>query len=195
VVTVQSGQEQLRSLLQIAPQQRIAVSHAEQQGPCEASQQRKTAKIQPPGIDEDLSERQRLQSKEAALPAGQREKGQHHPRHNHECIHNMLVAVLRPGIGQTVPRHYQRAQNLGQSVLVVRLRKQFVQSDNIRDAQSRLSEAVPGHLVLPLRKSQPHDERGVLPQPVRRSGPSRLDQVSRRLRGGRRVHRGRRRRG
>lgn len=41
---------------------------------------------------------------ETPLPAGQGTQGEHHTRHHHERIYNMLVSVLRAGFGAAPAR-------------------------------------------------------------------------------------------
>jgi len=110
-------------------------------------------------------------SEEAALPPGKGAKGQHDSRHHHGRVRQLLAAVFRAGTGQAVPQRSGHHPGLSvRPVPLARLLQQPAESDHLRDPKQGLPQAVPRDTLLPLRQSQPHDARGVLSEPIRRSG-------------------------
>lgn len=133
---------------------------------------------------------------EAEVPPGQGEEGQHHPGHHNERLHRLLAAVLRARPGQAVPQGSGGDPSVPvEPVPLAGLLQQPPEPHHLRHPQQRLQEAVPRDPLLPLQQPEPHDEGGVLPEPVRRPHQQLRDQGGRDGRRGaprpprRRVHR------
>lgn len=127
------------------------------------------AGAQPP--EQHVQRHQFAASEEAALPPGEGAEGQHHPGHHHGRVHRLLAAVLPTRADQAVPPPGGRDPGLPIGLLpLARLLQQPAESDHLRDPQQGLPKAVPRDTLLPLRQSESHDARGVLSEPVRRSG-------------------------
>nr|XP_031847743.1 uncharacterized protein LOC116433599 isoform X4 [Nomia melanderi] len=117
---------------------------------------------------------------EAEVPPGQGAEGQHHPGHHNERVHRLLAAVLRAGVGQTVPGRPGRDTRVPvEPVPLAGLLQQPPEPDHLRDAEQGLPQAVPRDPLLPLQQPEPHDEGGVLPEPVRRPRQQLRDQGGR----------------
>ena len=175
----------------VETEQRIPVPHAGEQAPDqEAGEEAQAAEVEPVA---DVPQHNQ-QPEEAEVPAGQGEEGQHHAGHHNERVHHLLVPLLHHGaaaavLGQLLADRGHAVQR----VPLAGLRQQLTQPHHLRHAEQRLSKAVPGDPVLPLRQPQPHDEGGVLPLAVRQPQPPRVGEVHPGRRGGCGVHRGGRR--
>lgn len=149
---MQHGQDHIGSLLQGAPEQRVAVSHAGRQTGDQKAAQRQGQAPEVHSNDggrraENVAQHHAHQPKEVALSVGEGAQSEHHARHHHERIHILLAALFCAGAGTTLPGHHQRPQDPWQSVSVAGICEQFAESDYLCHIESRFSQTISSYFI------------------------------------------------
>lgn len=108
-------------------------------------------------------------AQEVAFRSGEGAQGLHHVRNNHERVHCLLAALLRARPGAAVHARRRRdSQHALFPLPLAGLRKLSLQPHHLRYSQPGFPETVPANTLLPVRLSESHDARRVLPIAIRR---------------------------